>query len=92
MRALMRRIELQRRHPPVEGRIAIAALGQDPRVQRVGIREVAVSGQPVGGHGEGGIQLPATTQHLSQVQKGKACGVIGQLAGQRPDVVIHDHS
>src|SRR3954447_2392749 len=78
--------------PGIEGTREITLITQDPAQQIVSVSQRGISGEATTRHLVGGIELPATAQGFTQLQKCQARRLIHQSGRQGLDVVTHDSS
>ena len=75
--------------PFVEGALVVALVGQDARVQVVGVGEMGMSLEAIHRDTHCRIELALATQRFAQPQEHEALRVLSELRGERADVVSH---
>src|SRR5437773_1433906 len=81
--------DAQRHVPLVEGAFVVAFVGEDAGVQVVGVRQVGVPLEAGQRDPVRGVELTLLAQQLPQPQEHQAVGVLGELRGERLDLLRH---
>ncbi len=78
------------RHVPfVERALVVVLVREDPRIQVVGIGEMRMPLEPIHGDAQRGIELALVAQCFAEPQEHEALRILGELGGERANVVSH---
>ena len=86
----MRRRDPQRHVPLVERALVVVLVSQHAGVQVVRIGEMRVALEAVQRDALRGIELPFAAQRFGEPQKHQTLRILGELGGERADLVSHD--